>query len=133
MTVGTHGSTYGGNPLAMAVGNAVLDEMLKPGFLEHAKNMGDKLQARLGALQQKHGDFISEVRGMGLMAGLRMPDVPTRGAVVDLIGRGMLPAVAGDMVLRMLPPLIIEDEHLDEAIEKLDSAMNDWREKGVPA
>ncbi|WP_286829529.1 MULTISPECIES: aspartate aminotransferase family protein [Kordiimonas] len=132
MTVGTHGSTYGGNPLAMAVGNAVLDEMLAPGFLERVRDMGDKLQARLGALQQRHGDFISEVRGMGLMAGIRLPEVPTRNAVVDMIGRGMLPAVAGDMVMRMLPPLIIEDEHLDEAMDNLDAAMNDWRKNGIP-
>ena len=59
--------------------------------------------------------------------------MPTRAAVIDLIERGMCPAVAGDMVLRMLPPLIIEDEHLDEAIEKLDDALTDWREKGLPA
>ncbi len=133
MTVGTHGSTYGGNPLGMAVGNAVLDEMLKPEFLPRVAEMGDLLQARLGALQQRHGDFIKEVRGVGLMAGIRMPDVPTRGAVVDMIERGMCPAVAGDMVLRMLPPLIINEDHIDEAMELLDSAMNDWRDKGVPA
>ncbi|WP_417456551.1 aspartate aminotransferase family protein [Kordiimonas sp.] len=133
MVVGTHGSTYGGNPLGMAVGNAVLDEMLKPEFLPRVAEMGDLLQARLGALQQRHGDFIKEVRGVGLMAGIRMPDVPTRGAVVDMIERGMCPAVAGDMVMRMLPPLIINEDHIDEAMELLDSAMNDWRDKGVPA
>ncbi|WP_417465921.1 aspartate aminotransferase family protein [Kordiimonas sp.] len=133
MVVGTHGSTYGGNPLGMAVGNAVLDEMLKPEFLPRVAEMGDLLQARLGALQQRHGDFIKEVRGVGLMAGIRMPDVPTRGAVVDMIERGMCPAVAGDMVMRMLPPLIITEDHIDEAMELLDSAMNDWRDKGVPA
>lgn len=132
MVVGTHGSTYGGNPLAMAVGNAVLDVMLAPGFLDRAKDMGDKLQGRLGALQQKHGDFVKEVRGMGLMAGIRMPEVPTRGAVVDMIERGFCPAVAGDMVMRMLPPLIIEDSHIDEAMDLLDGAMNDWRDKGLP-
>ncbi len=133
MVVGTHGSTYGGNPLGMAVGNAVLDEMLKPEFLPRVAEMGDLLQARLGALQQRHGDFIKEVRGVGLMAGIRMPDVPTRGAVVDMIERGMCPAVAGDMVMRMLPPLIINEDHIDEAMELLDSAMNDWRDKGMPA
>lgn len=132
MVVGTHGSTYGGNPLAMAVGNAVLDEMLAPGFLDRVTEMGDLLQSRLGALQQRHGNIVKEVRGMGLMAGLRMPDVPTRNAVLDMIERGMLPAVAGDMVMRMLPPLIIDESHIDEAMEKLDTALTDWQEKGLP-
>jgi acetylornithine/N-succinyldiaminopimelate aminotransferase len=116
----------------MAVGNAVLDVMLAPGFLDRAREMGDKLQARLGALQQKNGDFVQEVRGMGLMAGIRLPDVPTRDVVLDMIDRGMCPAVAGDMVMRMLPPLIIEDSHIDEAMDLLDGAMGDWREKGLP-
>ncbi|WP_308911211.1 aspartate aminotransferase family protein [Pseudokordiimonas caeni] len=132
MTVGTHGSTYGGNPLAMAVGNAVLDEMLAPGFLDRVIEMGDKLQARLGALQQRHSDMISEVRGRGLMAGIRLPDIATRDAVVDLINRGLVPAVAGDNVIRMLPPLIIEDSHLDEAMETYDQAFTDWKQNGVP-
>ncbi|TNE64337.1 MAG: aspartate aminotransferase family protein [Alphaproteobacteria bacterium] len=132
MTVGTHGSTYGGNPLAMAVGNAVLDEMLKPEFLPRVKDMGDLLQARLGALQQRHGDFIQEVRGVGLMAGLRMPDVGTRSAVIDFVERGFLPAVAGDQVLRMLPPLIIDESHIDEAMEIFDAAFDDWRKNGTP-
>ena len=129
MVVGSHGTTYGGNPLAMAVGNAVLDEMLKPGFLEHSKEMGDKLQGRLAALQQKHPTLIDEVRGSGLMAGIRVPSIPTRDIVTDLIGRGLLPAVAGDMVVRMLPPLIIDDSHLDEAIEILDACLTDFASK----
>ena len=125
MVVGTHGSTYGGNPLAMAVGNAVLDVMLAPGFLEHVTAMGDLLHARLAALMQKHA-AITEVRGKGLMAGIRVPSIPTRDIVSDLIGRGMLPAVAGDMVVRMLPPLILDESHIDEAIELLDEAFTEY-------
>nr|WP_281500812.1 aspartate aminotransferase family protein [Kordiimonas marina] len=133
MTVGTHGSTYGGNPLGMAVGNAVMDEMLKPEFLPRVKQMGDLLQGRLAALQQRHGDFIQEVRGMGLMAGIRLPDVPTKAATLDFTERGLLPAVAGDMVVRMLPPLIVEESHIDEAMEIYDAAFEDWRKNGIPS
>lgn len=129
MVVGTHGSTYGGNPLAMAVGNAVLDEMFRPGFFDHVIEMGDMLHGRLAALQQRHSDLISEVRGKGLMAGIRVPDIPTRDIVVDLIGRGMIPAVAGDMVVRMLPPLILDDSHIDEAINHLDASLTSLRDK----
>jgi acetylornithine/N-succinyldiaminopimelate aminotransferase len=128
MTVGTHGSTYGGNPLAMAVGNAVLDIMLEDGFLPRVAEMGDLLQSRLAALMQKHS-LITEVRGKGLMAGIRVPDIATRDIVSDLIGRGMLPAVAGDMVVRMLPPLILDESHIDEAMETLDAAFTDLAEK----
>ncbi len=129
MVVGTHGTTYGGNPLAMAVGNAVLDEMLAPGFLERVTEMGNLLHGRLAALQQRHSNLITEVRGKGLMAGIRIPSIPTREIVVDLIGRGMLPAVAGDMVVRMLPPLILDESHIDEAMEKLDAALTDFAAK----
>jgi len=125
MGVGTHGSTYGGNPLAMAVGNAVLDVMLAPGFFEHVQEMSDLLSARLAALMQKHS-LITEVRGKGLMLGIRVPSIPTRDIVSDLIGRGMLPAVAGDMVVRMLPPLILDETHIDEAMGLLDEAFTDF-------
>jgi len=128
MTVGTHGTTYGGNPLAMAVGNAVLDIMLADGFLARVTEMGDLLQSRLAALMQRHS-LITEVRGKGLMAGIRVPDIQTRDIVSDLIGRGMLPAVAGDMVVRMLPPLILDESHIDEAIEALDQSLTDFAEK----
>lgn len=129
MVVGTHGSTYGGNPLAMAVGNAVLDELLAPGFFDRVIEMGDMLHGRLAALQQRHGDLISEVRGKGLMAGIRVPDIPTRDIVIDLVNRGMCPAVAGDMVVRMLPPLILDESHIDEAMEHFDGCLNAFREK----
>ena len=129
MVVGSHGTTYGGNPLAMAVGNAVLDEMLAPGFLEHVCAMGEMLHARLAGLLQRYPYQITEVRGLGLMAGIRMPDMPTRDAVVDLIDRGLIPAVAGDMVVRFLPPLILTEDHIDEAIGILDTALNDWSNK----
>jgi len=129
MVVGTHGTTYGGNPLAMAVGNAVLDELLKPGFLDRVVEMGDLLHGRLAALQQRYSGLIKEVRGKGLMAGVQVPSIPTRDIVLDMVDRGMLPAVAGDSVLRMLPPLILDESHIDEAMEKLDAAFADFAEK----
>jgi acetylornithine/N-succinyldiaminopimelate aminotransferase len=129
MVVGTHGSTYGGNPLAMAIGNAVLDELLKPEFFQHVHEMGAMLHGRLAALQQRHSDMVSEVRGKGLMAGIRIPDVPTRELVIDLIDRGFCPAVAGDMVVRMLPPLILDENHIDEAMGYLDAALTAFKEK----
>ncbi len=132
MVSGTHGSTYGGNPLAMAVGNAVLDLMLEPSFLPRVTEMGSMLQARLAALLQRHGDFITEVRGLGLMTGIRMPEVPTRPAMIDLVGRGLCTAVAADMVVRMLPPLILGESHIDEAMAIYDAAFEDWRKNGTP-
>ena len=133
MTAGTHGTTYGGNPLAMAVGNAVLDILLEPGFLNRVTEMGDALHARLAALQQRFPEHIAEVRGRGLMAGLRVPGVEPRAAVPDLVGRGLCPAPAGDNVIRMLPPLIIENTHIDEAIDIYEAAFSDWSAGGPPA
>lgn len=131
MIVGTHGSTYGGNPLAMAVGNAVLDELLKPGFFDHVTEMGSMLHGRLAALQQRHSDLVTEVRGMGLMAGIRVPSIPTRDLVLDMIDRGMCPAVAGDMVVRMLPPLILDESHIDEAMNIMDATLTHFKEIGT--
>ncbi|WND03251.1 aspartate aminotransferase family protein [Temperatibacter marinus] len=132
MIVGTHGSTYGGNPLAMAVGNAVMDILLEDGFLEHVQKMGDMLGGRLAGLQQRFPEIITEVRGKGLMRGLRMPDIPTKAATVDLINRGLITAVAGDMVVRMLPPLIVNEDDIEYAIGKWEEALTDWSENGAP-
>lgn len=132
MVVGTHGSTYGGNPLAMAVGNAVMDILLEDGFMDHVQKMGDMLGARLAGLQQRFPELISEVRGKGLMRGLRLPDVATKPATVDLLNRGLVTAVAGDMVVRMLPPLILTEDHIDEAITIWEAALTDWRDNGAP-
>lgn len=121
MTLGTHGSTFGGNPLAMAVGNAVLDVILAPGFLEEVERKGLLLKQRLAALKDRHPAVIAEVRGLGLMMGLRthVPNTEfiaaARAAKIILIG-------AGDNVARLLPPLIVTDADIAEAIERLDAA-----------
>ena len=133
MTAGTHGTTYGGNPLAMAVGNAVLDEMLAPGFLERVREMSSMLIARLQGLQQRFPNLISDVRGQGLMVGLKMPSVEPRLAVPDLVARGLCPAPAGDNVVRMLPPLILSEDDIETAITIYEEAFTDWQENGPPS
>ena len=117
--VGNHGTTYGGNPLAMAVGGAVLDEILKDGFLEHVVEMGVKLHAGMAKLVQDFPGVFVETRGLGLMQGIKLHEsIVNRDFKNELEGEGLLVAPAGDNVLRLLPPLIITEAHINEAIEK---------------
>jgi acetylornithine/N-succinyldiaminopimelate aminotransferase len=119
MTAGSHGSTFGGNPLAMAVGNAVLDVILADGFLDRMQRIGQVLWTKLAALARKHPGVIAEVRGGGLMLGLKM--VPENLGFVDrLIANGLLTVPAGNNVVRLVPPLIVEESHVEEAIAILD-------------
>jgi len=119
MTAGSHGSTFGGNPLAMAVANAVLDVMLADGFLDHVNRMGARLRARLEAIAAAHPDIVAEVRGKGLMLGLKLK-VDNAAMVARLREAGLLVGAAGDNVVRLLPPLIIEENHIDEACAILE-------------
>jgi len=114
MGAGSHGSTFGGNPLAMAVANAVLDVMLADGFLDHVRRMGAALRARLEAIAAAHPATIEEIRGKGLMLGIKLK---TDGAamVAGLREDGLLTVAAGENVVRLLPPLIIDENHIDEA------------------
>jgi acetylornithine/N-succinyldiaminopimelate aminotransferase len=121
MTAGSHGSTFGGNPLAMAVGNAVLDLLLEDGFLDHVAKMGLRLKQRLAALKDEHGDVIKEVRGQGLMLGLKCK-VPNQKLLEALREEKMLTVQAGDNVVRLLPPLIVGEAEIDLAGAKLDAA-----------
>jgi len=121
MTAGSHGSTFGGNPLAMAVGNAVLDVILEEDFLDHVAKMGLRLKQRLAALQDEHGDIIEEVRGQGLMLGLKCK-VPNLKLLEALRAEKMLTVQAGDNVVRLLPPLIVGEAEIDLAGSKLASA-----------
>lgn len=132
MTAGTHGTTYGGNPLAMAIGNAVMDEMLADGFMEHVQKTANYFQNKLEGLKAAFPDLIEEVRGKGLMVGLRCPSVEPRLAVPALLKHGIVVAPAGDSVVRMLPPLIMEESHVDEAIAAFTKAFTDWKENGAP-
>jgi acetylornithine/N-succinyldiaminopimelate aminotransferase len=121
MTAGTHGSTFGGNPLAMAVGNAVLDVMLKPGFLDHVKKMSLLLKQKLAEIKDRYGSVISEVRGEGLLIGLKA--VPPAGELVDALrAENMITVGAGDNVVRLLPPLIIDEAQIADAVSRIDRA-----------
>ena len=121
MTAGTHGTTFGANPLAMAVGNAVLDELLKPGFLARVCEVSLHLKQRLAELKDRHGAILSDVRGEGLLLGLRV--VPPNGQLQAAIREeGVLTLPAGDNVLRLLPPLIVGDAEIALAVEAIDRA-----------
>jgi acetylornithine/N-succinyldiaminopimelate aminotransferase len=121
MTAGTHGSTFGGNPLAMAVGNAVLDVILAPGFLDHVRHSGLLIKQRLAELRDRHSAVIAEVRGEGLLIGLRAV-VPQGDLIAAAREEGLLTAAAGENVVRLLPPLIIGEVEISQAVEKLDAA-----------
>jgi acetylornithine/N-succinyldiaminopimelate aminotransferase len=124
MTPGTHGSTFGGNPLAMAVGNAILDVMLADGFMDRVQTMGKKLTARLGAVAGKHPKVVRGVRGAGLMLGLECA-APNADVLARLRANGLLAVTAGENVIRILPPLIIDDSHVEEAGGILERACAD--------
>ena len=123
MTAGTHGSTFGGNPLAMAVGNAVLDVMLAPGFLDRVRrHRRCCFKQRLAEIKDRYPAVIAEVRGEGLLIGLRMRACRTAELVDALRAEKLLAVAAGDNVVRLLPPLIISETEIAEAIARLDRA-----------
>jgi acetylornithine/N-succinyldiaminopimelate aminotransferase len=121
LTAGSHGSTFGGNPLAMAVANAVLDVVLADGFLDHVAAMGLRLKQRLAAIADEHDAIIEDVRGQGLMLGLKCK-VPNQKLLAALRAEKLLTVQAGDNVVRFLPPLIVTEAEIDEACAKLDAA-----------
>ena len=121
MTVGTHGSTFGGNPLATRVGNAVLDVVLAPGFLEHTRMMSLLLKQRLAELKDRYPSVIADVRGEGLLLGL-VCVVPNGDMVAALRNERMLAIAAGDNVVRLLPPLIIDEAGIADGIAMIDRA-----------
>ncbi len=131
MIAGTHGSTFGGNPLATSIGNAVLDVVLAPGFMERIKRLGPLLSQRLAQIEDQHPSIIESIRGEGLMFGVK-----TRVANTELVAAarraGLLVIAAGDNVVRLLPPLIIEEEHIAEAARRLGAACAEL-ERGVAA
>jgi acetylornithine/N-succinyldiaminopimelate aminotransferase len=125
MTVGSHGSTFGGNPLAVAAGNAVLDVMLAPGFLDRVNAVAGELWARLGDIVEAHPSVFEERRGVGLLVGLKCR-VPNTEMVERLRRNGLLTVTAGDNVVRILPPLIVEEEQINEAVGIIDKVARQW-------
>lgn len=122
MTPGVHGTTFGGNPLAMAVGNAVLDIVLEEGFLEEMARKGLLLKQGLAAIADAFPDLVEEVRGEGLMLGLRCK-VPNTAVQKALREEKLLCAPAGENVVRLLPPLIVGDEEINDALERIRAAL----------
>jgi len=121
MTAGTHGSTFGGNPLAMAAGNAVLDVVLAPGFLARVRKIALAFKQRLAELKDRHAEVIAEVRGEGFLIGLRV--TPPNGEVVDALrAEKLLTVAAGDNVVRLLPPLIVGEAEIAEAQARIERA-----------
>ena len=122
MVPGTHGSTYGGNPLAMAAGEAVLDAVANDEFLAHVTALGERLRARLEQFIGNYPDLFELVRGRGLMLGIKLKVEP-RGFVAHLRDNHQLLTVSsGDNTLRVVPPLVIDESHIDEFMEKLSAA-----------
>ena len=119
MTVGTHGTTYGGNPLAMAVGNAAIDLVLAPGFLDHVNRIANYLHQQLGALVSGHPDLFDSVRGQGLMIGLKMKTPPAE-FLAAARANGLIVLPAGDNVVRLLPPLTLSEDEARECMELLN-------------
>jgi acetylornithine/N-succinyldiaminopimelate aminotransferase len=129
MVIGTHGSTYGGNPLAMAAGQAVLDVILEPGFIDGVKATGERLRAALEQMIPNHDGLFDSVRGMGLMLGVKLKSDSRRFVAHARDNHQLLLVAAGENVVRVLPPLVIEQGHIDEFVSKMSEAARTY----VPA
>jgi len=125
MTFGTHGSTFGGNPLATAAGNAVLDVMLAPGFFDRVNDTAKYLWGKLEGLVAAYPKVFDSVRGSGMLLGVKC--VVTAGDVVAKAReKGLLVLTAGDNVLRILPPLVAGKAEIDEAVGILGKVASEW-------
>ena len=125
MVIGTHGSTYGGNPLAMAAGQAVFDIVANEEFLAAVRQKGERLRSALEQMIPNHDHLFDSVRGVGLMLGVRMK-TDSRAFVNYLRTKGLLTVAAGDNVMRVLPPLTIEEEHIREFVDGLSAAAAEY-------
>jgi acetylornithine/N-succinyldiaminopimelate aminotransferase len=121
MVAGTHGSTYGGNPLAMAVGNAVLDVVLEEGFLDHVRDVALVFRQGLAALKDRFPEVIEDIRGEGLMLGIKAK-IPTADLLKAVRAEKLLAVPAGDNVLRLLPPLTVTAEEAREGLARIERA-----------
>jgi len=122
LTAGTHGSTFGGNPLATAVGSAVLDVVLEPGFLEGVQQKALRLRQSLARIQDQFPSLVTEVRGQGLLAGIKVNAAPP-DVVAAALSEKLLVVGAGDNVVRLLPPLTVDEQEIGEGIERLSRAL----------
>ncbi len=131
MVAGTHGSTFGGNPLATAVGNAVLDVMLEKGFLDGVQQKGLRLKQLLAGLKDELPDAVEEIRGHGLLGGVRLKAAYPAGDVMKACtAEKLLTVSAGDNVIRMLPSLTVTEDELKEGITRLARAIRSLKKTG---
>jgi acetylornithine/N-succinyldiaminopimelate aminotransferase len=128
MAPGTHGSTFGGNPLAVAAANAVLDVMLKPGFFDHVQKMSLSIKQKLASVVDRYPSVLSEVRGEGLLVGVKAV-VPSGDLVAALRDQKLLTVGAGDNVVRFLAPLIVNESEIDHSVQCLERACADLSSK----
>ncbi len=127
MVPGTHGSTFGGNPLAVAAGNAVMDVMLEPGFFDRVQRVSKLLWGRLEALVAAYPKLFAELRGSGLLVGVRcQPALPAGDFVAKLRAEGLLCLTAGENVLRILPPLVASEHEIEEGVAIIDKVAREW-------
>ncbi len=124
LPAGSHGSTYGSNPLAMAVGNAVLDLMLEPGLFPHVQAMGARLLDGLKQLQSRYPDKIKDARGIGLIIGLE-PQGDARAMAQALLAKGLATSPSVSNVIRLVPPLIVQPDHIDQALATIESVIKE--------
>ena len=129
MAPGSHGSTFGGNPLAVAAANAVLDVMLKPGFFDHVQKMSLLIKQKLASVVDRYPSVLSEVRGEGLLVGVKAV-VPSGDLVAALRDEKLLTVGAGDNVVRFLAPLIVNEAEIDHSVQCLERACADSRRQG---
>jgi acetylornithine/N-succinyldiaminopimelate aminotransferase len=125
MGPGTHGSTFGGNPMAVAAGNAVLDVMLEPGFFTKVEAAAQRLRGRLEELVKGYPKLFAELRGSGFLLGIRCV-VPAGDVVTKLRAEGLLTLTAGENVLRILPPLVVTDAEIDTGVEIMHKVAREW-------
>jgi acetylornithine/N-succinyldiaminopimelate aminotransferase len=121
MTPGSHGSTYGGNPLAMAVGLAAVDELIKPVLMDHVNEIAGYLGQQLAGVKERYPDVVVDIRGRGLLIGVKLA-TPNRDFMQHARDEHLLLAGGGDNCVRLLPPLVLTAEEAHEAIEKLERA-----------
>jgi acetylornithine/N-succinyldiaminopimelate aminotransferase len=121
MAPGSHGSTFGGNPLAVAAANAVLDVMLKPGFFDHVQKMSLLIKQKLASVVDRYPTILSEVRGEGLLVGVKAV-VPSGDLVNALRDQKLLTVGAGDNVVRFLAPLIVNEAEIEQSVQMLERA-----------
>ena len=126
MIPGTHGSTFGGNPLAMSVGNAVLDQIFKKGFLTNVKKISKYFKTELKKIHSEYSKIIKDVRGVGLLIGLQLHKDQTK-FIKKLMDNNLLTIRAGENVIRILPPLTVKKKEIDLAIKIIRKVCKEYK------